>query len=150
MEETIRKAEPQDIKKVESFLVEANLDTEGLEECIDFYSLLETKSGTLKACIGIEPVDGIGLLRSFVVSPSTTQVQIMLLFDRVMKIAQNKQLSYLYLVTNKESAASFFNKIGFVVEEDIPEQLVGNPHFTQVKSVDNSIIMKMTVESVGN
>lgn len=150
MEETIRKAEQKDIKRLESFLLEANVNAEGVADSIDYYSLLETKSGTLKACIGIEPVNGVGMLRSFVLSEGTTQVQILLLFDRVIKIAESKKLDSLYLVTNKETAVSFFNKIGFVTVDDVPPALYNNRHFEQVSSVDNSIIMKMPVGNVDN
>lgn len=150
MEETIRKAESKDIKRLESFLLEANLNTEGVADKIDYYSLLETKSGTLKACIGIEPVNGVGMLRSFVVSQQTTQVQILMLFDRVIRIAEANQLKSLYLATNKESAVSFFNKIGFHVVKDIPPALYNHPHFEQVTNVDKSIVMEMKVENVDN
>ncbi|SEN52067.1 N-acetylglutamate synthase, GNAT family [Mesobacillus persicus] len=150
MEETIRKAESKDIKRLESFLLEANVNAEGVADSIDYYSLLETKSGALKACIGIEPVNGVGMLRSFVLSEGTTQVQILLLFDRVIKIAESKKLDSLYLVTNKETAVSFFNKIGFITVDDIPPALYNNRHFEQVSSVDNSIIMKMPVGNVDN
>ncbi|WP_404330466.1 hypothetical protein [Mesobacillus maritimus] len=150
MEETIRKAEKKDVKRVESFLLEANLNADGVADAIDYYSLLETKSGALKACIGIEPVNGVGMLRSFVLSEGTSQVQILMLFDRVIRIAEGNKLKSLYLVTNKESAVSFFNKIGFNVVKDIPTALFNHPHFEQVSSVDNSIIMGMKVENVDN
>jgi N-acetylglutamate synthase-like GNAT family acetyltransferase len=150
MEETIRKAEKKDIKRLESFLVEANLSAEGVADTIEYYSLLETKSGALRACIGIEPVNGVGMLRSFVVSEGTSQVQILMLFDRVIRIAEGNKLKALYLATNKESAVSFFNKIGFNTVKDVPTVLYNHPHFEQVSSVDNSIIMEMKVENVDN
>ncbi|MBM4761546.1 hypothetical protein [Bacillus sp. B15-48] len=150
MEETIRNADRKDIERLESFLVEANLDANGLEDCIEYYSLLETKQGKLKACIGIEPIDNVGLLRSFVVSPTTTKVQVLLLFDRVIRIAESKQLSSLYLVTNKETALPFFNKIGFMKVDNFPECLHQNLHFKQVLNVDNAFIMEMTVKTVDN
>lgn len=146
----IRKAEPKDIRKLESFLVEANLDAEGLEEYIDYYSLLETKSGELRACIGIEPVNGVGLVRSFVVSPTTTRVQLLMLFDRVISIAQNKQLSAIYLVTNKETAVDFFRGIGFDVVDQEPTELEESTHYKKVTHVDNSITMEMKVGNVDN
>lgn len=150
MEETIRKAEQKDIKKLESFLLEANVNAEGIADSINYYSLLETKTGGLKACIGIEPVNGVGLLRSFVISEGTTQVQIMLLFDRVIRIAESNYLESLYLVTNKESAVAFFNKIGFERVEEIPPTLYNNQHFENVTHVDNAIVMKMKVGNVDN
>lgn len=150
MEDTIRQAEKQDIKKLESFLVEANLSCDGLEDSIEYYSLLETKNGALKACIGIEPVAGVGLLRSFVLSPATTQVQIMLLFDRVIRIAESGKLRALYLVTDKQPAMAFFNKVGFEQVDDYPMELNQHSHFQQVVNVDNSIVMEMLVGVVDN
>ena len=150
MEETIRKAEKKDVKRLESFLLEANLNADGVAEAIDYYSLLETKSGALKACIGIEPVNGVGMLRSFVVSEGTSQVQILLLFDRVIRIVEGNNLKALYLATNKESAVSFFNKIGFNTVKEIPVALYNHPHFEQVSNVDNTIIMEMKVGIVDN
>lgn len=146
MEDKIRKAERADFKKLESFLVEANVASSNLEDYIDYYSLLETKSGTLKACIGIEPVGNVGLLRSFVVSPGTTQVQVMMLFDRVVRIAEGNQLDAVYLVTNKQSAVTFFSKMGFQVEDQPEASLVSHPHFQQLSTVDNAFVMQMPVE----
>lgn len=143
MERTIRKAEAKDTKKLESFLLEANLNAEGIQDSIDYYSLLETKTGELKACVGIEPQGTVGMLRSFVVSQGTTQSEIVLLFDRVISIAENKKLKAVYLVTNKESAVTFFRGFGFQAVDDVPPEIRGNHHLHQVLNVDNSIIMEL-------
>ena len=143
MEGTIREAEDKDAKRLESFLLEANLDTDGIAEGLDYFSLLETKSGTLKACVGIEPVGSLGMLRSFVLSQGTSQTEIMLLFDRVIRIAERKKLTGLYLATNKESAVAFFKGIGFQQMTEIPADLQTSTHYQQVLNVDNSVIMGM-------
>lgn len=143
MERTIRKAEAKDAKKLESFLLEANLNTEGISESIEYYSLLETNSGELKACIGIEPDGNVGLLRSFVVSKGTAHSDIVLLFDRVISIAESKNLKAVYLVTNKENTIAFFRGFGFKVVDKTPAEIIKNPHFQKVLNVDNSVIMEL-------
>jgi N-acetylglutamate synthase-like GNAT family acetyltransferase len=143
LEQYIREAEAKDIKKLESFLTQANVNSDGVADYIDYYSLLETSSGNLKACIGIEPDGSAGLLRSFVLSPGTSQADLLLLFDRVIAVAEKKQLKALYLVTNKEHAAAFFQKMGFLQTEELPVSLYKNSHLKQALNVDNSIVMKM-------
>jgi N-acetylglutamate synthase-like GNAT family acetyltransferase len=143
MEEHIREAEVKDIKRLESFLAQANVSCDGVADHIEFYSLLETRNGNLKACIGIEPAGSAGLLRSFVLSPGTSQGDVLLLFDRVVAMAEKKQLNALYLATNKEQAASFFQNMGFQKTEDLPVSLYKNSHMKQALDVDNCIVMKM-------
>jgi N-acetylglutamate synthase-like GNAT family acetyltransferase len=141
----IRSANKEDLPRLEAFLTEAGVGTEGLDESIENFSLMENIEGELKACLGVEPVEKAGLLRSFVVSPQIAQPDLMLLFKRAFLTAKNKELEALYLVTNKMSAVSFFGSLGFemVNQSDLPEALLQKSHIKQVLTVDNSAIMKI-------
>lgn len=141
----IRSANKEDFSRLEAFLTEAGVGTEGLNESIENFSLMENVEGELKACLGVEPVEKAGLLRSFVVSPQIAQPDLMLLFKRAFLTAKNKELEALYLVTNKMSAVSFFGSLGFemVNQSDLPEALLQKSHIKQVLTVDNSAIMKI-------
>lgn len=141
----IRSANKEDLPRLEAFLTEAGVGTEGLNESIENFSLMENVEGELKACLGVEPVEKAGLLRSFVVSPQIAQPDLMLLFKRAFLTAKNKELEALYLVTNKMSAVSFFGSLGFAMvnQSDLPEALLQKSHIKQVLTVDNSAIMKI-------
>lgn len=141
----IRSANKEDLPRLEAFLTEAGVSTEGLNVSIENFSLMENMEGELKACLGVEPVEKAGLLRSFVVSPQIAQPDLMLLFKRAFLTAKNQELAALYLVTNKMSAVSFFGSLGFemVNKSDLPEALLEKSHLKQVLTVDNSAIMKI-------
>ncbi len=141
----IRSANKEDLPKLEAFLTEAGVSPQGLAESVENFSLMENQNGQLKACLGVEPVDKAGLLRSFVVSPQIAQPDLMLLFKRAFLTAKSQELEELYLVTNKMSAVSFFGSLGFemVNQSEIPESLLEKNHLKQVLTVDNSAIMKI-------
>ncbi|MBT2678608.1 hypothetical protein J7E38_06305 [Bacillus sp. ISL-35] len=141
----IRSANKEDLPKLEAFLTEAGVSPEGLGDSIENFSLMENQAGELKACLGVEPVDKAGLLRSFVVSPQIAQPDLMLLFKRAFLTAKSQELEELYLVTNKMSAVSFFGSLGFemVNQSAMPESFLEKNHLKQVLTVDNSAIMKI-------
>ena len=141
----IRSAKKEDLIKLEGFLNEAGVSSVGLEDSIDNFSLIETKEGELKACLGVDPVGQAGLLRSFVVSPQIGQPELLLLFKRAFLTAKNKELEALYLVTNKMSAVSFFSGLGFemVNNSELPEELLEKNHLKHALTVDNSAVMKI-------
>ncbi len=141
----IRSAKIEDVAALEVFLTKAGVSTEGLNDAIGNFSVMESQEGELKACLGIEPVDRAGLLRSFVFSPEIAQPDLILLFKRAFITAKNQELEALYLVTNKMSAVSFFSDFGFemVNQSEIPDSLLEKKHLKQVLTVDNSAIMKI-------
>lgn len=141
----IRSANQEDLPKLEAFLTEAGVSPEGLNDSIENFSLMENQEGELKACLGVEPVESAGLLRSFVVSPQIGQPDLLLLFKRAFLTAKNQELNELYLVTNKMSAVSFFSSMGFemISKSQLPQPLLEKSHLKQVLTVDNSAIMKI-------
>lgn len=134
-----------DFLKLEAFLTEAGVSAEGLQESIGNFSIMETKEGAVKACVGVEVVGQYGLLRSFVVSPEIAQPELLLLFKRAFLTAKNQQLQSLFLVTNKISAVTLFGSLGFelVTNSDLPPELAQKNHLKQVLTVDNSAVMKI-------
>ena len=143
----IRSAKEDDFLKLQAFLTEAGVSTEGLKESIRNYSIIEENDGVLKACVGIETVGQVGLLRSFVVSPQIAEPELLMLFKRAFLTGKNQQLEALYLVTNKLSAVSLFVSLGFEVvnTSQLSEALLVKNHLKYVLTVDNSAIMKITL-----
>lgn len=141
----IRSAKEDDFLKLRVFLTEAGVTSEGLKESIRNFSIIESDDGKLKACVGIEAVGQVGLLRSFVVSPQIAQPELLLLFKRAFLTGKNQQLEALYLVSNKLSAVSLFGSLGFEIvnKSQLPEALLAKNHLKHVLTVDNSTVMKI-------
>ncbi|CAM3837509.1 hypothetical protein [Mesobacillus zeae] len=147
MEKTVRAAEAADFERLESFLAEAQQGISLKEGSADYYSLLETHSGQLRACVGIEPSEGAGLIRSLVVQKGTSHEDVLLLLGRVLRIAKEKNLFRIFLVTDKQSASLFLQELGFreTTYEEANSFIGDLEHFKWVSNVDNSIIMKISI-----
>lgn len=139
----IRNANKEDLAKLERFLTEAGVSSEGLGDYIENFSIIEDQQGELEACLGVETVDKAGLLRSFVVSPQAIKPDLMFLFKRAILTAKSQRLEELYLVTNKRSAIPLFDSLGFEIVNEVPDSLHEKNHLNQVLTVDNSTIMKI-------
>lgn len=148
METIIRSAEVKDVKKLISFLQKASLGTEGVEESIEYFLLLEDEQGSIHATLGIEPLGSVGLLRSLVMTESATEKDLLMIFDQMLKLSREKQLQRLYLATNKETSLPFFSMLGFEKEdkEYLPEELLLSQHVKHILNVDNSLFMVLTIE----
>lgn len=143
----IRWAQVNDTKRVISFLEGAGLGTDGVEESIEFFLILENESGKITGTLGIEPIGDLGMLRSFVMTEEGDEHQLLLLFEQMLLLARNKQLQSLYLATNKEASLQFFSMMGFVIEEkeQLPGELLYSKHVKHIFSVDNSKFMRLKV-----
>jgi N-acetylglutamate synthase-like GNAT family acetyltransferase len=143
----IRWAQANDTKRVISFLDGAGLGTDGVEESIEFFLILENESGKITGTLGIEPIGDIGMLRSFVMTEGGDEHQLLQLFEQMLFLARNKQLQSLYLATNKEASLQFFSMMGFVIEEkdQLPGELLSSKHVKHIFSVDNSEFMRLKV-----
>lgn len=144
----IRRAEKQDLEKVQEFLTRANLGTDGLnDETVDYFLLMEDEAGNVRGSMGMEAYRENGLLRSLVVSPGQAEKEIFILFNQMLKLAREKGITSLFLATNKNVAIPFFEVLGFtrVEREDLPNDFYESEHIKHILNVDNSIFLKFSL-----
>lgn len=144
MQPNIRFATQEDTEKIKQYLTQAKLATEGIEESIDYFLLMEDAREEILATLGIEPNGNIGLLRSLAMSAKLKEVDILLLFDQMIALAKEKSISTLYLATNKPESVGFFQILGFklVDSNKVPEPLTQFSHVKNIFTVDNSLFME--------
>lgn len=144
---TVRFANKQDIDKIIAYLKRANLGTEGVEKAIDYFLVMENEFGELAGTLGVEPVGDIGLLRSLAVSAALDETDILLLFNKMLFHAKDKNLARLYLATNNSGSQAFFELIGFkrIEKGYLPQQLLEISHVKTIFTVDNSLFMELSL-----
>lgn len=147
METIIRCAEKEDITRLELFLEEAGLSKDGVQASIEYFLLMESQLGDIKATLGIEPLGKVGLLRSLAMRPDRTEKDLFLLFEQIFILARDRQLNTLYLASNKKSSLEIFRIIGFTEEiiENLPEELFQSEHVKHILTVDNSFFLKLSI-----
>ncbi|MFE8701865.1 hypothetical protein ACFYKX_14790 [Cytobacillus sp. FJAT-54145] len=150
MEKIVRCGQVEDINKLVAFLEKAGLSTEGVAESIDYFLILEDEQGNINATLGIEPLGNIGLLRSLVMTTKASENELFTIFEQMLLLAREKQIQSLYLATNKAGSLQFFDLMGFVKEEkaQLPEELLHSEHVRHILTVDNSVFMKLNMETV--
>lgn len=144
---TVRFANKQDIDKIIAYLKRANLGTEGVDQAIDYFLVMENEFGELAGTLGVEPVGDIGLLRSLAVSAALDETDILLLFNKMLFHAKDKNLAKLYLATNNSGSQAFFELIGFkrIEKGHLPQQLLEISHVKTIFTVDNSLFMELSL-----
>ena len=144
MEKQIRVATEMDVNRVKAFLDQSEVSSEGIEDSIDHFILMEGVNQEIVATIGIERVEMNGLLRSLVVRPSVGQTDILTLFKSVISLAKDKEMDELYLATNKDASVSFFELLGFekVRIDILPNELMDSTHFQKLVEMKTSIFLK--------
>lgn len=143
----VKYAEQSDVNRVTEFLKEANLSTDGVAEAIDYFILMEDAQGELKAGIGVEPHGDCGLLRSLAMKSETAQEDLLYLLQQIFALAKEKELSSLFLASNKRSTLQFFLLIGFkqVEQAELPANLLESKHIQHILSVDNSFFLQFSI-----
>jgi len=149
MEAVVRCAKVEDVKKLTSFLEKANLGTEGVKEAVDYFLLLEDGSGSIQATLGIEPHGAVGLLRSLAITGDASEREILLIFEQMLLLANEKHMEALYLATNKHSSVQFFEMIGFqkVERESLNKNILSSAHVKHILTVDNSLFMELRLNN---
>ena len=147
METIIRCAQAEDITSLELFLEEAGLSKDGVKESIEYFLLMENHLGEIKATLGIEPLGKVGLLRSLAMRPDRTEKDLFLLFEQILILARDRQISTLYLASNKKNSLEIFNLLGFTEEiiESLPVELFQSEHVKHILTVDNSFFLKLSI-----
>ena len=148
MKLTVRIATFEDIDILKAFLEKAKLNTKGINEMIDSFLIMEDEDGQLKATIGMEQFGASGgLLRSLVVTASTSENDLLYLFKEMFLLAKNKEIKDLYLATNKLGAMKFVEVLGFepVDKDQIPMAFLSSEHVKHILTVDNSVFLKHSI-----
>jgi N-acetylglutamate synthase-like GNAT family acetyltransferase len=148
MQVLIRKANKEDLRCLREFLARANLGTDGLtDETVGYFLLLEDEDGTLKGTLGMEVIEDFGLLRSLVVSPGQAEKEIFVLFDHMVQLANERGVKSIYLATNKSTALTLFDLLGFqrIGRGDLPLPFYHLEHIRHVLNVDNSLFLKLSI-----
>lgn len=148
MEAVIRCAKVEDVNKLVDFLEKANLATEGVENSIEYFLILEDEVGNIQATLGIEPLDQVGLLRSFAITANATERELLLIFEQMLMLARDKQLQSLYLATNKRASMPFFHMLGFkeVTKDQLDVNIYSSNHIKNILTVDNSVFMQLKLK----
>ncbi|MCP3739790.1 GNAT family N-acetyltransferase [Rossellomorea sp. BNER] len=146
MVKIIRKAGLGDLQAVEEFLIEANIGLDGLDEVIENFLIIE-ENEEMCGTLGIEIKGDKGLFRSLVVKPELTSDDLFTLFREALKIGKEKQLTNLYLVSNKNSSIQFFHLLGFkeIEHNQSLNELFQFQHAQKLSTVDNCTFMKLTL-----
>ena len=111
VESIILKATKDDIPAITMLLKETNLPPDDLERWIDNFLVL-TIDGKIEGCIGLEQWEGVGLLRSFVVSENYSSRGLGIrLYTKLIALAKEMNLSSIILLAM--AASEFFEKNGF-------------------------------------
>jgi N-acetylglutamate synthase-like GNAT family acetyltransferase len=142
----LRIAEEKDVQALKSFIEKAGLSSEGIESIVDYFVVMESDEDTMVASLGIEPVEGDGLLRSLVVSENINQAHLLSLFESVHALGKEKGLIGSYLVTNKINSIEFLQLIGFqsIDHEAIPDHLLTSAHFKESLEKEHAVVMVKT------
>lgn len=148
VETMVRCAQVEDVRKLVNFLEKANLGTDGVEEAVDYFLLLEDEAGNIQATLGIEPHGPVGLLRSLAITSRASEKELLLIFEQMLLLAKEKQMQSLYLATNKKGSVQFFEMMGFqqVEREKLHEKIFDSAHVQHILTVDNSLFMELKLD----
>ncbi|MEC2076004.1 hypothetical protein ABET51_03250 [Metabacillus fastidiosus] len=139
----LKVAEEKDLNKLTAFANKAGVNSEGFPELIDQFILMEDGNHELVACIGIEPVNEDGILRSLVVSDKLKQAHILTLFQSAQTLSRQKGMKYLYLITNNKASIDFLIMMGFeeISTEEVPVHLLNTDHMRSCLVENDKIVM---------
>lgn len=120
----IRRAKKEDYENILAFLENAMLNTTNVKECLANFLLLVDEDDHLKATIGLDYENNIGLIRSLVLLPTVTQKELIYLIEHMVQLANELEVEEVYLLTKKSTNAQLFHFFDFeetgLSEEVIP------------------------------
>jgi amino-acid N-acetyltransferase len=144
MNSAIRKATANDLGNIMALLKKAKLPVEDLESRQVTFHVLESNQQLL-ACLGMEKLGKIGLLRSFAVTEGYRNSGLgRLLFAEVMKWNKEQAFTSIYLLTT--TAALFFSKNGFekIPRTEAPLEIQLTSEFSSI-CPSSATLMKFTL-----
>lgn len=142
-----RFAEQKDVEEVVRLLQKVNIRVQGIAEIIDHFVLLEDAHQNIKLTLGIETIENVGILRALVLTKGVRVNDLFISFEKMLRLAKDKQLTALYLATSTDQTQTLLNILGFqkINEGDIPTKVFQSPHFTHLCEQKNVHLMKIVL-----
>jgi len=140
---SLRKAEKNDLGAILEFVGQAGLSTEGLEEIIDQFVLLENSDHKIVGCLGMEIIEQDGLLRSLVISNKMNQAHIVTLLQSIDFLKEQHHVQQIYLMAKNEASIRFLNILGFkeINVQNTPDHVQKCHHVQQMLQNEEAILM---------
>lgn len=134
----IRKAKFEDINRIQQLVGQAGLQTDGIEQNVDNFLLMEKEIDGLSdlesliAVVGFELQKQNGLLRSFVINEKSDQFNILEIMRAVIDYSKKSSLQKLFLCTKHQSSVKLFHMLGFQLADETPEELKLFGHYKNI------------------
>ncbi|MDQ0162623.1 GNAT family N-acetyltransferase [Bacillus alveayuensis] len=140
---SLRMAERKDLEVMKQFVGKAGISTEGFEQIIDQFVLLESDEQNIVGCLGMELIGQDGLLRSLVISDQLNQAHLAALLKSIDALKERKKVRSVYLMTNKQTSIEFLEILGFrqINVDQLPEHLSNCQHVKQTLQSDHATFM---------
>lgn len=140
---SLRKAENKDLSEIKRFVEQAGLSTNGFEEMMDQFVLLEDSNQKIVGCLGMEIIEQDGLLRSLVISNKMNQAHIVTLLQSVDFLKEQNNVHHIYLMAKNEASIHFLTILGFkqVSVQDTPDHVQNSHHVQQMLQNEKAILM---------
>ncbi|WP_257348075.1 GNAT family N-acetyltransferase [Pseudalkalibacillus decolorationis] len=141
---SFRVAEPTDAPSIKQFVTQAGLSSEGIDECIRSFVILETDKKKMAGTVGLERYGKNGLIRSLVLDKDYSSEELLLrLLTSVLRHAEQQGIEKAYLLTR---VTTIFHTLGFTetAHEHVPQILLASPHIQQYDK-DQIAIMKRSL-----
>ncbi|MBA4536624.1 hypothetical protein H1Z61_05575 [Bacillus aquiflavi] len=147
MQTVLRRANKCDLPKLIDFLDRANIGTEGITSSVDYFVLMEDVNCNIKTTLGIEPLGEIGVLRSLVLTPGTSEEELLALFEQILHLAKEKEMKEIYLASNKQETVPFLEMLGFSYTgmKELPKKIFESEHVSHLLTVDDLFFMKLFI-----
>ncbi|WP_349408834.1 GNAT family N-acetyltransferase [Pseudalkalibacillus sp. SCS-8] len=145
---SFRPAETNDAPSIKQFVAQAGLSSEGIEQCIQTFIILETDKKKMAGTVGLERNGDVGLIRSLVLDKEYSSEELLLrLLKAIIRLADHQGVQTVYLLTR---VTSIFYALGFteVPYDQVPEELLNTPHLKQYDR-DQIAIMKRHLVEMG-
>jgi N-acetylglutamate synthase-like GNAT family acetyltransferase len=140
----IRQAVKEDLGSIVEMLEKAGLSTEGVEEAIESFLVVEDGKENLIGTLGVEIQNRTGLLRSLVITKELGGDDLFSLFQEVLKLSKERGLEKLFLISNRKASVDFFHLLGFAeAKEGDVEDLAEFTHAQKLSTVDECVVMKL-------
>ncbi|MGM7703083.1 GNAT family N-acetyltransferase [Pseudalkalibacillus sp. Hm43] len=144
---SFRPAETNDTPSIKQFVAQAGLSSEGIENCIQTFIILETDKKKMAGTVGLERFGTDGLIRSLVLDKEYSSEELLLqLLKAVIRLADYKGIETVYLLTR---VTSIFYALGFteIPYDKVPDDLLNSPHLKQYDRDQIAIMKRQLIPS---
>ncbi|HHW37743.1 MAG TPA: GNAT family N-acetyltransferase [Bacillales bacterium] len=148
----IRKAKHDDINRIEQLVRQAGLQTDGIEQNVDNFLVMEKEIHSLStngddqplaAVVGFEFQQLNGLLRSFVINEKSDQLNILEIMRAVIDYSKKSSLRKLFLCTRHQQSVKLFHMLGFQMADETPVEMLAFEHYQNISN-EQPVIMYYT------